>query len=327
MATLVGSAILVALLGCVASLPWTLGRVTDPEGGPSLRRAERGRLDAALLPPSWAPHAPDERQRADEHRRVHGHRPRALFGTDRLGRDLFTRCLAGGGLSLALGVAAGVIAVAIGTMYGTVAALVGGRTDAVMMRVVDVLYGLPTILIVVLVAVAMEGALERLDAIGASAGADRSAGGRREALNLLALLVAIGGVGWLTMARVIRGQVLSLRQQPFMEACRAMGVPFPRQVWRHLIPNLIGPIVVYTTLTVPQAILSESFLSFLGIGIHEPLPSWGNLAAAGLSEINTIRVRWWLLAFPCGMIAAALLGLNFVGERLRQRLDPRRRWP
>jgi ABC-type dipeptide/oligopeptide/nickel transport system permease subunit len=126
------------------------------------------------------------------------------------------------------------------------------------------------------------------------------------------------------MARVIRGQVLSLKAQPFMEAARAMGVPVRRQFLRHLLPNLIGPIVVYATLTVPQAILQESFLSFLGIGVQPPLPSWGNLAAEGLSALNTVKVRWWLLLFPCVLLAATLLALNFVGEGLREAFDPKR---
>jgi ABC-type dipeptide/oligopeptide/nickel transport system permease subunit len=127
------------------------------------------------------------------------------------------------------------------------------------------------------------------------------------------------------MARVIRGQVLSLKQQPFMEACRAIGVPLHRQFIRHLLPNLMGPIIVYATLTVPSAILSESFLSFLGIGVKEPLPSWGNLAADGLSELNIVRSRWWLIFWPCLFVGMTLLSLNFVGEGLREALDPRRR--
>ncbi|MCU0689429.1 MAG: ABC transporter permease, partial [Phycisphaerales bacterium] len=146
-----------------------------------------------------------------------------------------------------------------------------------------------------------------------------------QGINIVTLLVAIGGVSWLTMARVIRGQVLSLKAQPFMEAARAIGVPVPRQFARHLLPNLIGPIVVYATLTVPQAILQESFLSFLGIGVKPPLPSWGNLAADGLSELNTVRSHWWMLLAPCVLLALTLLALNFLGEALREKLDPKRK--
>jgi oligopeptide transport system permease protein len=206
------------------------------------------------------------------------------------------------------------------------------------MRIVDVLYGLPYILLVVLLAVAVEGVVDRIDHQAFLLEQARAAGeapaepspwlaliqAHRPALNVVTLLVAIGGVSWLTMARVIRGQVLSLREQPFMEACRAIGVPMRWQFARHLLPNLMGPIIVYATLTVPQAILSESFLSFLGIGVREPLPSWGNLAAAGLSELNIVRVRWWLLLWPCLFIAVTLLSLNFFGEALRDIFDPRR---
>jgi ABC-type dipeptide/oligopeptide/nickel transport system permease subunit len=313
-----GMIVLLILAMCLLTLPWTLGRAPGPAGADSAavtpRRYEATDLDAALLPPFWAHHAPDERDRragAADARGLH------LLGTDRLGRSVLVRCLAGGGISLAIGLAAAGIAVVIGTLYGAVAASVGGRTDAVLMRIVDVLYGLPYILLVVLVAVAADGVLERR-------GGDLSPSAR-QVLNVVTLLVAIGGVSWLTMARVIRGQVLSLREQPFMEACRALAVPPSRQFLRHLLPNLAGTIVVYATLTVPQAILSESFLSFLGIGVREPLPSWGNLAADGLGELNVVRVRWWLLLWPCLFIAATLLALNFVGEGLRTVVDPRRR--
>src|SRR5690606_14880397 len=132
---------------------------------------------------------------------------------------------------------------------------------------------------------------------------------------------------WLTMARVVRGQVLSLKNQPFMEAARAMGVPVRGQFVRHLLPNLVGPIIVYATLTVPQAILQESFLSFLGIGIQPPVPSWGNLVAEGLTQLNPVESRWWLLLWPCLLLAVTLLALNFIGEGLREAFDPRRRAP
>jgi oligopeptide transport system permease protein len=148
---------------------------------------------------------------------------------------------------------------------------------------------------------------------------------RRAAIDVFTLLVAIGGVSWLTMARVVRGQVLSLKAQPFMEAARAIGVPLRGQFLRHLLPNLLGSIIVYTTLTVPQAILQESFLSFLGIGVKPPLPSWGNLAADGLPELNPYQSHWWLLLFPCLLLGTTLLALNFVGEGLREAFDPKRR--
>jgi oligopeptide transport system permease protein len=304
-------ALVMMFLVCVLSLPWTFGRDAD-----GVRRYEAADLSQILLPPSWAVHAPDERIRRDE-AAVDGRATLFFFGTDRLGRDLFVRCLAGGGISLGIGLGAAMLAVLIGTTWGTVAGYFGARTDAVLMRIVDILYGLPTILLVVLLAVASDGLIDR-------SGRDLSPG-VRGMIGLVTLLIAISGVSWLTMARVIRGQVLSLRQQPFMEACRATGVPLHRQFLFHLLPNLTGPIIVYATLTVPAAILSESFLSFLGIGVREPLPSWGNLASAGLSELNTVRVRWWLLFWPCLFIGITLLALNFVGESLRQVMDPRRR--
>jgi ABC-type dipeptide/oligopeptide/nickel transport system permease subunit len=180
------------------------------------------------------------------------------------------------------------------------------------MRIVDVLYCLPYFLMVVLFKFALEPAIKSL--LQSS-----------RAANLIVLFLAIGLVSWLTMARVIRGQVLSLRTLPFIEAARAAGVPQWRIFVRHLLPNLIGPIVVYATLTVPQAILQESMLSFLGVGIQKPLPTWGSLASDGLSPaLNPILSRWWLLLFPCTLLAVTLLALNFVGDGLRDALDPHR---
>jgi oligopeptide transport system permease protein len=300
-----------------------------------------------------------------------GDRPSWALGTDALGRSLLVRVLAGGGISLTVGIAAALLSVCIGVAYGAIAGYAGGRVDAIMMRAVDVLYGLPYVLLVVLLAVAgdalvgehvsrhrerqawtrervaeglrEEGQSPSREAVEARLASDaelrarvraqsleavppRALGaGARTAIDLVVLLVAIGGVSWLTMARVIRGQVLSLKAQPFVEAARAIGAGPTRILARHVLPNLIGPIVVYATLTVPQAILQESFLSFLGIGVKPPLPSWGNLAAEGLGELNPYQSHWWLLAFPCALLGATLLSLNFVGEGLREALDPKRR--
>ena len=312
-----GGVLAVMVLGCLATLPYTLGKSSASPGQAAIlsRRYEAGNFDHALLPPFWATHRTDEQQRMDSARQKDGIAPRYLLGTDRFGRSLFIRCLTGGGISLGIGLAAAAIAVIIGTIYGTTAAYLGGRVDATMMRIVDVLFGLPYILLVVLLAVATDGFLQRL-------GRDLSPA-LGQLINVVTLLVAIGGISWLTMARVIRGQVLSLKQQPFMEAARAIGAPLRRQFVSHLLPNLMGPIIVYATLTVPAAILSESFLSFLGIGVKEPLPSWGNLAADGLNELNIVRVRWWLLLWPCLFIAVTLVSLNFLGERLRESFDPK----
>lgn len=359
-------------LACFGSLPWTLS-----DGADSTARYKQGTLDAFLLPPAWAPARPEEQARADavaELQASRGHpRPLNIFGTDKLGRDLFTRCLVGGAVSLGVGLAASLISVMIGLAWGAAAGYLGGRIDAFMMRTVDVLYGLPYILLVVLLAVAGEALIDSaLSRRGARETwiLDRAADtaierhlatdpdslrellrgddtlrldletraetipdlaprelsdAQRSAFQLGVLLLAIGGVSWLTMSRVIRGQVLSLKSRPFIEAARASGLPAWRIFWRHLLPNLVAPVIVYATLTVPQAILQESFLSFLGIGVKPPLPSWGNLAADALGELNPVRVRWWLLVFPCGLLAITLLALNFFGEGLRERFDPRAR--
>lgn len=435
------------LLASLGTLPYTLAEVRPPgapEGSGSPRYDLQYRT-ARHIPPWWVG-VPDERggdtvaarleataeqiafERLARERgpgvsvdelkkegvtptpaQVAAARPRYWLGTDLLGRSVLVRVLTGGGISLTIGLAAAAMSVLLGTVYGAVAGYRGGRTDALMMRIVDILYGLPYILLVVLLAVASNSLIDefvsrerarerwvqraesdlarttlghpleddRARAAFAAAtpdpasepllrlvrdGLSRSATPRaideaaaaevirsratlgdllaevgqftvkprtlspatRTALDLMVLFVAIGGVSWLTMARVVRGQVLSLKAQPFMEAARAMGVPVRRQFLRHLLPNLVGPITVYATLTVPQAILQESFLSFLGIGVRPPLPSWGNLAADGLVELNPYESRWWLLLFPCLLLGVTLLALNFVGEALREALDPKR---
>jgi ABC-type dipeptide/oligopeptide/nickel transport system permease subunit len=318
-----GMLLVVMLLACVLTLPYTTARVAAPglpDSDTAVTRAgvprfEATNLDATLLPPSWAAHRPDELERLSAAVAAAGREVSPILGTDRLGRDVLVRCLAGGGISLGIGLSAAAIAVVIGTLYGTIAAAAGGRIDALLMRLVDILYGLPSILLVVLIAIAVDGLIERRG--------DQLGPGARQFINIASLLVAIGSIGWLTMARVIRGQVLSLKAQPMMEACRAIGVGPWRQFRRHLLPNLAGPIIVYATLTVPAAILSESFLSFLGIGVREPLPSWGNLAADGLSELNTVRMRWWLLLWPCLFIALTLVSLNFLGEWMKERAEKR----
>lgn len=252
------------------------------------------------------------------------------MGTDLFGRSLMWRCLLGGAISLGIGAAAAMLAVGIGVTWGATAGYIGGRVDSFMMRIVDVLYGLPYILLVVLMNLALKPFVYKgllgLRYGGESVFSESSASGLS---GIVTLLVAIGGVSWLTMARVIRGQVLSLRSQPFMEAARAVGTGHFRTLIVHLLPNLIGPIVVYATLTVPQAILQESFLSFLGIGVQAPIPSWGNLASSGLPQLSRLAagadaVEWWLLLFPCLLLGLTLMALNFLGDALRNRLDPKR---
>lgn len=252
--------------------------------------------------------------------------PGNLFwlGSDGLGRSLTWRCLLGGAISLGIGISAAIISVCIGVTWGTIAGYAGGRVDALMMRIVDVLFGLPYILLVVLLDLALSPFVEHLAKLVMP---DTLA---IHLAQLLTLLIAIGGVSWLTLARVIRGQMLSLREQPFIEAARACGVGPVRTFWYHLLPNLVGPIVVYATLTIPNAILQESFLSFLGIGVQAPMPSWGNLAAEGTEHLASIGLtgtftRWWLLVWPCTLLGLTLMGLNFVGDALRDKLDPRTR--
>jgi ABC-type dipeptide/oligopeptide/nickel transport system permease subunit len=233
------------------------------------------------------------------------------LGHDDLGRSLLFRLLPGFLISLAIGLGAAVMAVVIGTGWGAIAALAGGRVDLLMMRIADVLYGLPYILMVILLKVALDRPLNAM------------LGAYSNYADVVIMFLAIGGVSWLTMARVIRGQVLSLRERTFVEAARAAGAGPWYILTRHLVPNLAGPIVVYATLVVPQAILQESFLSFLGIGIQQPVPSLGRLAADGVEAVNTFVSFWWLLAFPCGLLVITLLALNFIGDGLRDTFDPK----
>ncbi len=391
----------VMFLVCLGSLPWTLSAGVDADGQSiGVPRYDAGSPKAGRLPPSWWVYDEQDIERStkaiepavlEQIALEHGstvdqlieaqdeatldlvkpYWPRYWLGSDTLGRSLGVRLLAGGGISLTIGIAAALISVSIGTIYGAFAAYVGGKVDSVMMRAVDVLYGLPYILLVVLLAVASDAMVdewvthnkakakwmqnqvvetqfqetgEKLSRADARIllGEDQQlhdelvtqalalyprreiSAGTRTMLDVLTLLVAIGGVSWLTMARVIRGQVLSLKNQQFVEAAQAIGGSPTRIFVRHLLPNLIGPIVVYATLAVPQAILQESFLSFLGIGVKPPLPSWGNLAAEGLGELNTYRSHWWLLFFPCLLLGVTLLAMNFVGEGLREAFDPKR---
>ncbi len=275
-------ALAVIASACVVTLPWS---------APAYNAQV---LDAARFSPDQAP----------------------PIGTDLLGRPMWARCLFGGIISLVVGLAAATISVVAGVTWGALAGMAGGRVDAFMMRVVDILYGLPYILLVILIKIAFEEPLRSM--IGKLRPEDAA-----QIANVIILFVSIGAVSWLTMARVIRGQVLSLKARPFVEAARALGVGTGGVLLRHLLPNLIGPIIVYATLTVPQAILQESFLSFLGIGIQPPVPSWGNLASDGVTAINNVESFWWLLVFPCAFLSVTLLCLNFLGDGLRDAFDPK----
>jgi len=227
------------------------------------------------------------------------------FGTDPLGRDLLARTLVGGCVSLGVGLAAAVVSVVIGTLWGTTAGYLGRGVDTVMMRLVDILYGLPYMLVVILLLVLFAEQFTWL--------------------RVVVLFLAIGAVSWLTMARVVRGQVLALREAEFVQAARAVGAGPLRIIFKELLPNLTGTILVCATLTVPLAILQESFLSFLGLGVPPPLASWGTLASDAVEALNPVQAYWWLLVFPCLCLGATLLGLNFVGDGLRDAFDPRSR--
>jgi oligopeptide transport system permease protein len=219
------------------------------------------------------------------------------FGTDSVGRDLLVRTLYGARVSLAVALIATLVSLVIGVAYGATAGYLGGRIDELMMRFVDVLYSIPYIFLVIILMVIFNR-------------------------NFFLLFVAIGAVEWLTMARIVRGQTLSIKQKEFIEAARAGGVGAFGIITRHIIPNVFGPVVVYVTLTVPSAILAESFLSFLGLGIQEPLTSWGVLISEGANQMETAP---WMLVFPATFMAITLFCFNFIGDGLRDALDPKDR--
>ena len=236
------------------------------------------RIDATLgaRPPSWS----------------------HWFGTDTLGRDMFVRVMIGGRIAILVAFVTTTIALLIGVSYGAIAAYAGGRIDNVMMRIVDILYGLPTIVFIIVVMATFD------------------------TRSLVALFALIGAISWLTMARIVRGQVLSIRHREFVEAARALGAS-PRQIlFRHIVPNAMGPVIVYATLALPQVMLTEAFLSFLGLGVQAPLASWGTLVTEGSSQIV---VYPWLLVYPGMVMAITVMSLNFVGDGLRDALDPHTR--
>lgn len=248
-----------------------------------------------LIGPWLSPHAPDSIDFDGEWATQPSHLNAHWFGTDGLGRDVLVRTLAGGRISLLVAFAATFVSLLIGVGYGAIAGYVGGVLDEWMMRAVDILYALPFLFLVILLMVLF---------------------GR----NVVLVFVAIGAINWLDMARVVRGQVLSLKQREFVMAAHTHGMGSAAILWRHILPNLAGLVMVTVTLTIPQVILTESFLSFLGLGVQEPATSWGTLINEGAKEMEATP---WALLFPAGLMALTLLCFNLVGDALRDALDPR----
>ena len=247
---------------------------------------------ACLFGPFLLPYSYEEQNLA-----LGASRPSAAhwLGTDTLGRDLLVRLLVGGRISIGVGLCATFVALTIGVVYGAVAGFFGGKTDTIMMRIVDIMYALPFTIFVILLMVFF---------------------GR----NIILLFVAIGAVEWLTMSRIVRGQIMSLKKMEFIEAARSLGISNCRIIFRHMIPNVLGPIIVYTTLTIPAVMLLEAFLSFLGLGVQPPLSSWGVLIKDGAEKMEEYP---WLLIFPGTVFSLTIFSLNFLGDGLRDALDVR----
>src|SRR5215469_1993627 len=250
----------------------------------------------SFLPPSW----------------------RHPFGTDLNGRDLLYRVLLGAQISLLVGIAGAAVSFAIGITYGMIAGYLGGSVDSLMMRLVDILYAIPRLIFLLILISAVDPILR----VNLATHGFQSLVGYSK---IFILVACLGFTEWLTMARIIRGQVLSLKSQEFVVAARSIGQSHWNIIWQHLLPNLIGVAIIYLTLTVPSVILDESFLSFLGVGIQAPLASWGLLLSDAAQVINPIKGYWWLLVFPAIAMGSTLLALNFLGDGLRDAFDPRQR--
>jgi peptide/nickel transport system permease protein/oligopeptide transport system permease protein len=272
-----------------------LAAATGPTGQAFASRLDPDRLSEAQFQPPSAAH---------------------WFGTDVHGRDLFARVLFGAGISLLVGLVGAGVSLVIGVLWGAIAGYAGGRVDALMMRFVDILYSLPSIIFVIVLITTLEGLVKS---------ALENAGSRWLATSarLLFLFIGLGAVSWLNMARIVRGQVLSLRSRAFVDASRSMGAGPIHILARHIIPNTLGVVIVYVTLTVPAIILYESFLSYLGLGVQPPMASWGSLIAEGADQINPVRIYWWLIACPGTLLVGTLLAFNFLGDGLRDAWDVR----
>ncbi len=310
--------LLVALLGVILLWPVL--------SSPTVAKAMPGFLSAGLHLPNE--HSAEQFVPPTEHH---------WFGTDIHGRDIFSRVIYGARVSLLVGAVGACVSLVIGVLWGAAAGYLGGRWDAWLMRAVDVLYSLPSIIFVIVLITTLHGFVDAFQSADVAEKLPRlhnfllrlgialkplsAITGDR--IKFLGLFVGLGAVSWLTMARIVRGQVLSLRTRQFVDASRALGATHAQILFRHILPNITGIIIVYLMLLVPAIILYESFLSYLGLGIQPPQASLGSLIADGAAQINPIRIYWWLLVFPCTVLVSTLLALNFFGDGLRDAFDPR----
>jgi oligopeptide transport system permease protein len=239
------------------------------------------------------------------------------FGTDLNGRDLLYRVLDGGRVSMLVGLCGALVSLIIGTAYGLVAGYFGGRTDNLLMRIVDILYSIPRLIFILICINAFNSQLQEF---ASRIGWEWLVSSSRIAI----LIVSLGIIEWLTLARIVRGQTLALKSRAFVAAATVLGQSHGKILLKHLLPNLLGVILIYMTLTIPAVIIDESFLSFLGLGVQAPAASWGSLLADGAASLNPIFIRWWLVVFPATAMAVTLLALNFLGDALRDAFDPKR---
>ncbi len=238
------------------------------------------------------------------------------FGTDLNGRDVLLRVLTGGRISLLVGFCGALVSLFIGTSYGLIAGYAGGRIDNFMMRIVDILYSVPRLIFILICINAFNAQLQQF---ASDMGWDWLVSSSR----ITILIFSLGIIEWLTLARIVRGQTLALKSRAFVTAAVGLGQSHRTILLRHLLPNLLGVILIYLTLTIPAVIIDESFLSFLGLGVQAPAASWGSLLADGAGALNPVRIRWWLVVYPAAAMALTLLALNFLGDALRDTLDPK----